>query len=71
LSYKITEIIHKTDKSTRTKGIKPIIVDKCAAIVSPPFPEIYAPIRWADVIEYPRSGVKSNILREDGNCDIP
>ena len=25
-------------------------------------------IRWADVIEYPQSGVKSKILLEDGNC---
>jgi len=25
-------------------------------------------IRWADVIEYPQTGVKSKILLEDGNC---
>lgn len=25
-------------------------------------------IRWADVIEYPQSGVKSKVLLEDGNC---
>lgn len=25
-------------------------------------------IRWADVIEYPRTGVKSKVLLEDGNC---
>lgn len=25
-------------------------------------------IRWADVIEYPQTGVKSKVLLEDGNC---
>lgn len=25
-------------------------------------------IHWADVIEYPHTGAKSNILLEDGNC---
>ncbi|MEA5515427.1 cupin domain-containing protein [Nodularia sp. UHCC 0506] len=25
-------------------------------------------IRWADMIEYPQTGVKSKILLEDGNC---
>ena len=25
-------------------------------------------IRWADVIEYPQTGVKSKILLEDANC---
>jgi quercetin dioxygenase-like cupin family protein len=25
-------------------------------------------IRWADIIEYPQTGVKSKILLEDGNC---
>ncbi|WP_445244596.1 cupin domain-containing protein [Microcoleus sp. OTE_8_concoct_300] len=25
-------------------------------------------IRWADVIEYPQTGLKSKILLEDGNC---
>ena len=25
-------------------------------------------IRWADVIEYPQTGVKSKVLLEEGNC---
>ena len=25
-------------------------------------------IRWANVIEYPQTGIKSKILLEDGNC---
>lgn len=25
-------------------------------------------IRWADIIEYPQTGVKSKILLEDENC---
>ena len=27
-----------------------------------------AAIHWADVIEYPQTGVKSKILLEDANC---
>jgi quercetin dioxygenase-like cupin family protein len=27
-----------------------------------------AAIRWADIIEYPQTGVKSKTLLEDGNC---